>query len=1264
MSMTCAPRSPDEATPFDFCGPLPSGRLAIEASAGTGKTFTLATLATRFIAEEGVSAAELLVVTFTRAATIELRARIRDRLLQAQRYLALMQHPQSESRVGAFLAPLNETEQRILRHLGGRDLPLRHDRVERALAEFDGATIVTIHGFATQVLASLGATAGVDPDVTLVEDGRARSEEVCADILAAAAARTDAPEDLPSFDALLKATRQALNMPDVVLVPVADAPGATSADLALATLVTTSLRHIALRRRQRRVLSFDGVLTELRRALAAPGGDAIAGALRSRFKVALIDEFQDTDPIQWDIFSRLFGGLEPGDASVRTLGARGAMRVQRPEMAAAATARAGSFPLVVVGDPKQAIYSFRGADVETYLRAVQRDARTQRRVLAVNHRSDAPLLAALDTLLAGSTYGNAAIRFSSVAAAPSNSAGRLRRGQTGPSIAPLALRLTIGPELKRARNGTDLLTPEAEQAVCGDLVERIRDLLDHSWIGPRPVAPASPTGAGAPVSNPRVAEEEGGERASSRRLRPDDIAILVNNQHQAVVIQQALSAQGVPAVLARGKSVLESPAAEQWRWLLEGVARPSDPQRARAVALSWFGGRDAQWVATASDEDLARLQEQLAAWAQTLASGRIADFVEQVRAETGVLPRVLALPDGDRAATDLEHIGELLHAASATGRASISGLQAALATEPVADADAEIDGDTTARRVETDAKAVQIMTVWVSKGLEFPVVCCPFLWRKRRATASVVYHDPVSDQRTYDLADGRNWPDDAGAKQRRKLATQEAAGEDLRLLYVALTRARHHLLVWWARTQDSNKTALARVLFARSDGAIDPVAYAQEAVTVPPDDALLSRLRCLHDRSEGAIVPQVHGKPERTMTPWVDPEHVATPPELALGATVPDVDRSAARWSFTMINQGAQDATFHRDAQVNERGEEQRGGNDEFGATEAETQGEDDAWTMASSHAPDTEGSNALTRLPAGAAFGTLVHAVLEELDFTAVGRDDHALAIVVEQALKRHPLDLSPVAFGHARTRAGDGELRAAPLGRQLLCEGIHAALDTPLGPLFDDKRLADFAFADRINELSFDLLLGQEGHHPSTQDIGALLVHHLDRLDPLRPWAVDLASGALGPRLSGHLTGSIDLVLRIRHVGAPEQFVVVDYKTNRLSPPGVASTPDHYAMAAMTEAMTAHDYPLQALLYTVALHRYLRWRLRDYNPSHHLGGAAYLFLRGMTRTAAGIQDQTPPAFRPGVFVWQLPPAAIEELSALLDGQRCGNWRLGGKSL
>lgn len=149
MSMTSAPQSPDQATPFDFCGPLPSGRLAIEASAGTGKTFTLATLATRFIAEEGVGAAEILVVTFTRAATIELRARIRDRLLQAQRYLALMEHSQSASRVAALLAPLNETEQRILRHLGARDLSLRRDRVERALAEFDAATIFTIHGFAT-----------------------------------------------------------------------------------------------------------------------------------------------------------------------------------------------------------------------------------------------------------------------------------------------------------------------------------------------------------------------------------------------------------------------------------------------------------------------------------------------------------------------------------------------------------------------------------------------------------------------------------------------------------------------------------------------------------------------------------------------------------------------------------------------------------------------------------------------------------------------------------------------------------------------------------------------------------------------------------------------------------------------------------------------------------------------------------------------------------------------------------------------------------
>jgi exodeoxyribonuclease V beta subunit len=271
--------------------------------------------------------------------------------------------------------------------------------------------------------------------------------------------------------------------------------------------------------------------------------------------------------------------------------------------------------------------------------------------------------------------------------------------------------------------------------------------------------------------------------------------------------------------------------------------------------------------------------------------------------------------------------------------------------------------------------------------------------------------------------------------------------------------------------------------------------------------------------------------------------------------------------------------------------------------------------------------------LPAGAAFGTLVHTVLEGVDFAAPDIED-VLRRRLNDALTRHPVDLSsPMVLDDRR-------------GEDLLVEALRQAIASPLGTPFGGS-LADIGLDDRINEMSFELALGDGGVRPTTAAIGALVADYLPANDAFGEWARHVATGGSSLSLAGHLTGSIDAVMRLRAADGSAQFVVVDYKTNRLSPPRQLPAPDDYGPASLNEAMVEHDYPLQALLYSVALHRYLRARLSDYDPERHLGGAAYLFVRGMTGPGVHQDDGRPQ----GVCHWDIPPALVGALSDLLHG-------------
>jgi len=1161
-----------ETAAFDHTGTLPSGTLAIEASAGTGKTFALAALATRFLAEGHISASELLIVTFTRAATGELRARVRDQLVAATECLAGDR-------------PVKPDES-LLAHLVSADRRGRLDRLRRAITEFDAATITTIHGFAAQVRGALGTSPGVDGDARLVDDTRELIAASCADALAGAAARGVPSDELPTLSALRLVTGQVVGRPDVTLLPGPGAEGVTPAHRLLGDLVVWSAAQVSDRRRRNGTVSFDDLLTQLRGTLDGPRSEAVINALRSRFKVVLIDEFQDTDSVQWGIFSKVFD-----------------------ERGAGAT-------LVLVGDPKQAIYGFRGADITTYLKAIAGGSGTQRQSLVRNWRSDGSVVTSLAALFDGATFGDQGIPFVTVEAAPANQHRHIH-DRAGEALPALALRLAIGGGIERNAKGTHVQTDSAARVINDDLVRNVRRLLDDAQV---------------PVS---------GEHAAQRRMRPSDIAVLVSTRAQGEEVQAALLGQGVPAVLANGDSVLQSPAAEQMRYLLHAMDRPSDARRVRAFAMSWFVGWQAERVDAASETELDELQGRLRLWSDLLASHTAAEVLARVWVNSGVVPRILRAPDGDRHLTDLDHLAELFYGATPGGLTSVASMLAFLDAEPDPDLDTDMEASVTARRIESEDEAVQVMTIWMAKGQEFPVVCLPSLWRPPRGGQPVTYVDPDTGTRVVDLTGGRSWPDKASANERKERAAAEVMGEQLRLLYVAMTRSQHQTIVWWANAPSSDKTALAHVLFARTGGVIDPVLYGATRVSLPPDHELVSALDELVERAGGTIAadavdvesPAAHGR-------WIDPGHGREATPLEIARLDRPLDRSGNRWSFTTITRDASvDVIDPYDASLSDGG-----ANDEQGdsSEEAEPTTERPSAGSAASGAPAPTAAGGrlgpLALLPAGPTFGTLVHSVLEDVDFTAADVEE-SLAAGIDRQLAWRTLDLTP----------GVGPAGTGEVGRTLLIQGLRAAINSPLGPLCDGLALCDVAPADRLNEMSFELRMGEAGRSAHVREIGRLMLAHLDDGDPLRPWCAGLARGAVDVGLSGHLTGSIDLIMRVRDGQGNDRFVVADYKTNQLARWGCPPEPDDYHPDRLASAMAHHDYPLQAILYSVALHRYLRWRLPDYDPGVHLGGVAYLFLRGMTGPQVARSDGAPH----GVFSWPVPAALVTDLSDLLDGQR-----------
>ncbi len=1117
---------------FDLLGPLPTGTTLLEASAGTGKTYTIAALVTRYVAEGTVELAELLVVTFGRAATRELRERVRERLTHARDALA----DPPAARAGSD--PLH-------RHLATGDpaeVEIRRARLAAATADFDAATIATTHSFCQLVLRGLGTAADTDPDAELVSELGDLVSEVAADLYLR---KYHSYPKAPEFPLKLAHTIARAAATDV---HAALAPDPTGADTgALRARYAGVVRdELALRLARRRQMGFDDLLTRLRTALLDPdSGPRVSAELRRRYRVVLVDEFQDTDPAQWDILRTAFDGHAA---------------------------------LVLIGDPKQAIYAFRGGDVHSYLHAAEHAV--TRATLPQNFRSDERVLAGLAALLGGAELGDPRIVVGPVQAG--NPDPLLTRPVPGP---PVRLRVVPSDGMRLTQSGMPFVD-DAREAVVRDLVGQIVDALtDHSRL-----------------------REEGAERD----VQPGDIAVLVATHKEGELVRSALVEAGVPTVVQSSSSVFGTPAAAEWVALLEAIEAPHRSGLVRRLAISPFVGFDAAGLVDGGDAAHDLLAQRVRFWGHTLENRGVAALLAAVDADYRVLSRLLGQVGGERTATDVRHIGDVLHTAAVTERLGPTALLTWLRRR-IAEVGVEATAERS-RRLDSDADAVQVVTIWTSKGLEFPLVYLPFVWSRHVGRPDVaLFHDRHTGSRTRHVGgtDSAGWETAVAAHH------AESAGEDLRLLYVAATRARSQLTLWWARSTNTPTSALHRLLFSPPGGG--PPA----SVGVPDDGIALASLQARAGAADGVLQVEVAlPAPART---WTAPPPPGGTPVAAIFDRA--VDTAWRRTSYSALTAAAHAAGPSVAVEPESEGKTDEPEPDDEDAPArppAEMSAPSDPWAALASP---------FGSLPGGTAFGTLTHAVLEAVDPSAPDLGA-ALLAATEPAMRRTPV---------------------VGVAAQALADAIAVAMRTPLGPLAAGRSLAEIPRADRLVELEFELPLAG-GDRPRRGavlgELAALLSTHLADDDPVRPYADRLAEPDLADApLRGYLTGSIDAVLRIPGPvggnGAGPRFLVVDYKSNVLHPPEVAPTAWHYRPEVLAPAMRASDYPLQALLYEVALHRYLTWRQPGYDPEAQLGGVLYLYLRGMCGPGGAMAD----GGVPGVFAWKPPAALILATSDLLAG-------------
>lgn len=695
--------------PLDLANDPVCHGLVVEASAGTGKTYSVAAVVTRELAlRDDLRIGQVLITTFTRNAAAELRDRVRRRLVDTAAIL----------RLGTDAAGDVIVER--LRDGTVSDVASRASRLEQAVAEFDTATISTIHGVCSRVLKTAGFDAG-----SVVESGV--TERIIAEVVndvvvshSTATHRWDEKRIVPLVTAMLAD-------PFLEAWIDRDSESLSPADQSRLAVLHELLQE-CVRRVQAATTSQPGYHDLLRIAYALVTDEKridLLLALLQRFKLAIVDEAQDTDRLQWAFFRRLFPG---GDGRA----------------------------LISVGDPKQAIYGFRGADVRAYVAYAEQA--TTHRTLTTNRRSDQPLLDVLNASFSGQTFGHG-IAYLEVNAPASRQTSQLKG-------------------VPNCVEFIELGETSSQQSLTKPVLGKVVELLDDAKL------------VEAKLTLPSAV---GSAKSKTRRVEPKDICVLVRSGNVGRLVQRELSRAGIPAVTGGTSSVMTSSMAVEIQSLLDALEQPSNTGRVRRAAATVFFGHSLADVGALTDEVLGDVQDRLFALVGVLSSKGVGTLAATLEADIDTMQRIASGRQGERNITDFLHIFEALD--SASPRRGCTPEQALKLFSRLAAMDDS--HELVSRRVESDADAVKILTIHAAKGLQFPCVIVADLWKTAARGGSVspiVFYD-AQGVRRLDLGFAIGQAS-AHAKARRQAADEE---ESRRLLYVAATRAEHSLTLLVAR---------------------------------------------------------------------------------------------------------------------------------------------------------------------------------------------------------------------------------------------------------------------------------------------------------------------------------------------------------------------------------------------------------------------------------------------------------------------------------
>lgn len=1221
--------------PFDaYKSPLYQ-RTVIEASAGTGKTYSIIIIALRLLLEgkkngKGIIPIEkILISTFTRSATAELKDRMRRRLVEAETLLCA---PENEKKSGDNAAFENWLF--FLRDIIGEAELLR--RVRQALFCINDAAIYTIHSFCQHVLNEFAFESGSTYSLSLIEDDSGWLHSAAEDFVRrriAAAPPEDleilrqsgfsTPEDFAALARVREQKKEALLLDpcpgetpelargelitalgffkkqkwqkeaDLILQPencdgrrapaeklinqkavvfsalnaccsgdftfaelevILDYSGLFSSEKNMdkpifktaylngnpdvlthpffkaidalthswknykktllhayaAEFIQTYPEIVRKVKAARNECSFNDLIENLHRALASSDsgskGEALAEALRGRYHAVLIDEFQDTDSRQYFVFHKVFGAC-------------------------------ADFPLFLIGDPKQAIYAFRGGDIYTYRKAVHETKK--RFTLTINYRSSPRLLAGCNEIFGEGKENPFAADFISYhrAAAPENAAEKL-----------LLRNIADERPLKYIYFNEDGTGASKESAT----------LFFQKWIS-------------AEIQKLLGQASRKELLYCGRPLEPCHIAVLVDSNGEAAEFQHILRQDGIPAVIASIASVFSSSETADVYRLLSALVNPASEKLIRGAALSPLCGLPASKIAVLDRDNAARtgLTDYFNTLSHEWRRNGFYRMFSQILMDPALRARIAAAKDGDRKMTNYLHLAELLHAQErSTGRNPEKLLLwlAGEINECAADGDKEL-------RLETDADAVKILTIHKSKGLEFPVIFCPGLWRKwRKPERAAAVHSPENAREL--LAFG-NFESNIDGESFLELHQRESIAENRRHFYVALTRAAERLYVFWAnfnsRLQGQN--TMAGSYFLADTGQYrksEYIEFIETSQITETDETAFPSYR----------------------VPLTEPDQIA-----AVRIFKRQLEENFRITSFSGLLESHDNGSPEPETEVASRLDNSTEDNKDI----ADVSGIAVKNNRSVEKSPLDPGR--WDALPKGNITGLFLHAILEQTDFAAG---------VVNEVIRKLAEDYFP---GIPEL----DEIQAAA------AEMVNAALKVQIPE--NSPGCASFCLAEiqqRISELEFYFPLGEL----RSTECNAFLKRQRNQVFSTLP-----AGPVIHPQnVTGFMRGFIDLVFM--HNG---RYYLADWKSNAL---------EDYSRSEIEREMVSSGYDIQYLIYSVALHRFLLSRLNNYRYAEHFGGVYYFFLRGLSRNT-GVVTSEPPVFsaRPDEQV-------IREFETILCGE------------